>query len=58
MARQSSPPRNGDGICFSTRGVTKVYGSGPAAVHALRGVDIELPEGEMVVVLGASGSGK
>ncbi|MGY6533255.1 ABC transporter ATP-binding protein [Glycocaulis sp.] len=58
MARHPSPPRAGDGICFSTRGVTKVYGSGPAAVHALRGVDIDLPEGEMVVVLGASGSGK
>ena len=58
MAKQSSSPRPGDGICFSTRGVTKVYGSGPAAVHALRGVDIDLPEGEMVVVLGASGSGK
>jgi len=45
-------------LCFSTRGLTKVYGSGPAAVHALRGIDIDLPDGEMVVVLGASGSGK
>ncbi|MFN3834400.1 MAG: ABC transporter ATP-binding protein [Glycocaulis sp.] len=45
-------------MCFTTRGLTKVYGSGPAAVHALRGVDIDLPDGEMVVVLGASGSGK
>jgi putative ABC transport system ATP-binding protein len=44
--------------CFVTTGLTKVYGSGPAAVHALRGVDITLPEGELVVVLGASGSGK
>ena len=43
---------------FRTIGVTKVYGSGPAAVHALRGVDLELYEGEMVVLLGASGSGK
>src|SRR5690606_3635750 len=46
------------GLCFETRGLTKVYGSGPAAVQALRGVDIDLPDGEMVVVLGASGSGK
>jgi putative ABC transport system ATP-binding protein len=45
-------------LCFRARAVTKVYGSGPAAVHALRGVDLDLPEGEMVVVLGASGSGK
>jgi len=43
---------------FRTEGVTKVYGSGPAAVHALRGVDLSLHEGEMVVMLGASGSGK
>jgi len=41
-----------------TEGITKVYGSGPAAVHALRGVDLVLHEGEMVVLLGASGSGK
>ncbi len=33
-------------------------GAGEAAVQALRGVDLDLPEGEMVVVLGASGSGK
>ena len=43
---------------FRTEGVTKVYGSGPAAVHALRGVDLALHEGEMVVLLGQSGSGK
>ncbi|PQO22201.1 ABC transporter [Rhodobacteraceae bacterium WD3A24] len=39
-------------------GLTKVYGSGAAEVHALRGVDLELFEGERVVLLGASGSGK
>ncbi len=43
---------------FRTIGVTKVYGEGSAAVHALRGVDLDLNEGEMVVLLGASGSGK
>lgn len=43
---------------FRTEGVTKVYGSGPAAVHALRGVDLVLNEGEIVAILGASGSGK
>ena len=46
------------GIVFRTEGITKVYGTGPAAVHALRGVDLALHEGEMVVLLGASGSGK
>ncbi len=43
---------------FRTEGITKVYGSGPSAVHALRGVDMTLHEAEMVVLLGASGSGK
>jgi len=43
---------------LSMRGVTKVYGSGPAAVHALRGVDLDLHEAELMVLLGPSGSGK
>ncbi len=40
------------------RDLAKTYGSGNAAVHALRGVDLDLPKGELVVLLGASGSGK
>jgi len=39
-------------------GLTKVYGSGDAAVHALRGVDLEIPEGDFVAIMGPSGSGK
>ncbi|MCX3064013.1 ABC transporter ATP-binding protein [Streptomyces beihaiensis] len=40
------------------RGVDKTYGTAEAAVHALRGVDLDIEPGELVVVLGPSGSGK
>jgi putative ABC transport system ATP-binding protein len=40
------------------RGVSKVYGSGPSEVHALREVDLSVDRGELVAIMGPSGSGK
>lgn len=40
------------------RGVTKSYGTGSAAMHALRGIDLRIDRGEFVAVMGPSGSGK
>ncbi|HEY9624441.1 MAG TPA: ABC transporter ATP-binding protein [Crinalium sp.] len=49
-----SPP----GVVFHIRGITKVYRMGEVEVHALRSLDLDLYERELVVLLGPSGSGK
>jgi putative ABC transport system ATP-binding protein len=43
---------------FEVHGLTKIYQMGEVEVQALRGVDMELDESELVVLLGPSGSGK
>ena len=48
----SAPP------LIELRGLSKTYGRGDAAFHALRGVDLTITAGEFVAVMGPSGSGK
>ena len=40
------------------KGVKKDYPLGATTVHALRGVDLAIPEGEIISIIGPSGSGK
>src|SRR3972149_1990565 len=47
-----------DNPLVSCRHVTKVYGSGNAEVHALRGVELDVHAGELTMLVGPSGCGK
>jgi putative ABC transport system ATP-binding protein len=42
----------------STSGLTRVYGEGETAVHALRGITTGFPSGQFAAIMGPSGSGK
>jgi len=48
----------GSDIAVRCRGVTKTYGAGDASVMALRGIDLDVRCGELLMVVGPSGCGK
>lgn len=43
---------------LEVKSISKTYGSGEAAVHALKDVSFSVPKGEFVAIVGESGSGK
>ncbi|GAA4103550.1 ABC transporter ATP-binding protein [Nonomuraea soli] len=47
-----------DALAAGARNLTKTYGRGETEVHALRGVDLDLPRGGFTAIMGPSGSGK
>ena len=48
----------GMNVLLRAEGLTKTYGAGQSAVKALNGVSLEIRRGELLVILGSSGSGK
>ena len=43
---------------LEVKNISKTYGTGEAAVHALKNATFRVPKGEFVAVVGESGSGK
>jgi len=55
MAKAS---KNGNQTLIKLCKVSKIYGSGQAAMYALRGIDMQIRQGDFVAIMGPSGSGK
>lgn len=55
---QSAPPSPGPAPAIAARGITLTLGDAARPVEILRGIDLDVPQGQTLALLGASGSGK
>jgi putative ABC transport system ATP-binding protein len=58
LRRNGNEPVEKGSAAVRADGITRQYGEGDAAVHALNGVSLEVPQGQFTAVMGPSGSGK
>jgi len=58
MDAPSALPITGSPAAISVRKLSKTFGEGDIAVHAVTAVDLDVATGEVILVMGPSGSGK